>query len=141
MNREIRICDSCGFHNEVTSLECAQCGYDLSFSVPVFESETASEKSAFPRLTACDGSGTVIEVGGEFLVGRDSPELAEYFEKSRFISRKHCMLSYENGELYALDASTNGTFLNGNRIEKMEKVRLNKGDEITFADMKFRVEG
>lgn len=143
--KEVRICDSCGFHNDVTSLECVECGFDLSFSVPVFEEEAAPEpvdkKSAkIPKLTACDGSSVVITVKDKFLVGRDNPKMAEYFEKSRFISRKHCMLTYDGGKLYAVDVSTNGTFLNGKRIEKAEMVRLKKGDEITFADMKFRVE-
>lgn len=144
MSKEIRICDSCGFHNDVTSLECVQCGFDLSFSVPVFEEEAspAEEKvSGGLRFTACDGSGVSFEVEDEFLVGRDNPQMAEYFEKSCFISRKHCMLTCENGELYAMDASTNGTYLNGKRIEKMEKTRLSEGDEIIFADMKFRLEG
>ena len=101
------------------------------------DENTEEEKSY--RLCSSDGEIT-IAVDGEVLIGRDGV-FAEYFDRSNYISRKHATLYFENGAVYVLDASTNGTFINGKRVEKMQKIPLHKGDKITFADMDFVLEG
>lgn len=89
----------------------------------------------------CSSDGEItIAVDGEVLIGRDGV-YEEYFDRSNYISRKHATLYFENGAVCVLDASTNGTFINGKRVEKMQKIPLNKGDKITFADMDFVLEG
>jgi len=54
------------------------------------------------------------------------------------ISRQHCILELdpERGAVYALDTSTNGTFLNGIRLpsKTVGKVLLSHGDELLFKD-------
>ena len=137
---EIRICENCGHHNPVDNLECEKCGFDLSFCIPVAEETVeAKEEIADYNIRSADGE-TVIKINGEVLIGRDGV-CSEYFERSTYISRKHATLYFENGKVYVMDASTNGTYINGKRIDKMQKVILNKGDKITFADMDFILEG
>merc|ERR550532_3046426 len=54
------------------------------------------------------------------------------------ISRRHCVLELdpERGAVYAIDCSTNGTFLNGVRLpsKQVGKVLLSHGDELLFKD-------
>jgi len=46
-----------------------------------------------------------------------------------FISAKHCKIFFENGELFIEDqGSTNGTFVDGNQVEK--KSSLEQGQEV-----------
>ena len=137
---EIRICENCGYHNPVDDLECEKCGLDLSFCIPVSEEVVAAkEESVNYSIRSMDGEA-VIPINEEVLIGRDGV-CSEYFDRSKYISRKHATLYFENGNVYVMDASTNGTYINGRRIDKMQKVILNKGDKITFADMDFVLEG
>eukprot|EP00415_Alexandrium_ostenfeldii_P000720 UN0720 len=54
------------------------------------------------------------------------------------ISRQHCVLELDSkrGAVYAVDFSTNGTFLNGRRLpnKKHGKVLLSHGDELCLKD-------
>lgn len=60
-----------------------------------------------------------------FTIGRYE-EYSDYVLKNnRFVSRKHATLLYENGTVYIRDeGSANGTFLDGERIPKYEKIEL-----------------
>ena len=61
--------------------------------------------------------------------------------KARGISRIHGKISLEEGEYYLTDLnSTNGTFLNGGRLEVNEKARIRQGDQVGFADVKYVVD-
>lgn len=54
------------------------------------------------------------------------------------ISRKHASFHCENGEYFVSDlGSTNGTFLNGKRLENLKKYKLSQGDIIRFAREEF----
>merc|ERR1719220_1153867 len=54
------------------------------------------------------------------------------------ISRQHCVLELdiERGAIYAIDCSTNGTFLNDIRLpsKTVGKVLVSHGDELLFKD-------
>ena len=61
--------------------------------------------------------------------------------KARGISRLHGKISKEEGIYYLTDLnSTNGTFLNGGRLEVNEKARIRHGDIVGFADVKYVVD-
>ena len=63
------------------------------------------------------------------------------FIKARGISRLHGKISKEDGIYYLTDLnSTNGTFLNGGRLEVNEKARIRPGDCVGFADVKYLVD-
>ncbi|HNX64264.1 MAG TPA: FHA domain-containing protein [Oscillospiraceae bacterium] len=140
---EVRICENCGHANEMASLECEQCGYDLSFVIPTIQSVLGNTQSQAVgtawTLKAADNSSAVIAINGTAEIGREGSVIPEYLNKSNFISRCHAKLYIEDDALYVEDASTNGTFVNGNRIPKLNKTALNNGDEIVFADLKFIV--
>ena len=90
-----------------------------------------SENSAYPSM----------EITGEqFLIGKKK-DAVDGFIKARGISRLHGKISKENGLYYLTDLnSTNGTYLNGGRLEVNEKARIRPGDHVGFADVKYVVD-
>lgn len=151
---EVRVCENCNHINNINNLECEKCGFDLSFVIPVEESELQKEKvegsnielttahvtsqSNLLNLVSADKQ-LVIPIVDGLVIGREGAEAA-YFEKSNYVSRKHAIFYIENGEVMVLDASTNGTFINGKRMPKLTKTPIHCSDKITFADLTFEVE-
>ena len=152
---EIRVCENCNHRNNINNLECEKCGFDLSFVIPIDESElekqvettpTSSDTCLSPTpsessnliLVSADGQLT-IPISNELVIGRDGVNGA-YFEKSNFVSRKHAIFYIEIGEVLIFDASTNGTFVNDKRLPKLTKTPIHNSDKITFADLTFEVQ-
>ena len=149
---EIRVCENCNHPNDINNLECENCGFDLSFVIPIDDSElvkqvesssntvgtaTVGSKNCNLCLVSIDGKVT-IPIYNELVIGRDGVQ-KEYFEKSNYVSRKHAIFYIENGEVFVFDASTNGTFLNDMRLPKLTKSPIHSSDKITFADVSFEV--
>lgn len=75
-----------------------------------------------------------------FLIGKKK-DAVDGWIKARGISRIHGKISKEEGIYYLMDLnSTNGTFLNGGRLEVNEKARIRQGDIVGFADVKYVVD-
>lgn len=151
---EVRICENCNHHNAINNLECEICGFDLSFVIPVDESELNTNSFTSDainihsdpensdvcslQLVSADRK-IIIPITNELVIGRDGIN-GSYFEKSRYVSRKHAIFYVEKGETLVFDASANGTFLNDKRLPKLEKTPIHCRDRITFADITFEVE-
>lgn len=91
-----------------------------------------SQSAAYPDLRVTKES---------FLIGKKK-DAVDAWLKARGISRIHSKISREEDCFYLTDLnSTNGTFLNGGRLEVHEKARLRPGDCVGFADVKYVVEG
>ena len=144
---EIRVCENCNHHNNINNLECEKCGFDLSFVIPIDESELEKQAETIPVsfdtctsptpteysnliLVSTDGQLT-IPISNELVIGRDGVN-GSYFEKSNYVSRKHAIFYIVNGEVLIFDASTNGTFVNGRRLASGEEVVIKRNDEIQF---------
>jgi len=65
-----------------------------------------------------------------------SAEPVDIVYDSTFVSRKHALIEVdENGRVFISDSgSSNGTFLNGDRLESEKKYSLNEKDEVIFAN-------
>ncbi len=62
----------------------------------------------------------------------------DHCPKSPLISRLHARLEQRPDGVYIIDLnSTNGTFINGNRLLPSQEVKLAPGDEIALADLHF----
>lgn len=58
---------------------------------------------------------------------------------SRKISRKHCCIAQVNNSFVVRDlGSTNGVFLNGNRVQKEATIAM--GDDLVIGDVQFRLQ-
>jgi uncharacterized RDD family membrane protein YckC len=76
-----------------------------------------------------------IRLDGETLVGRETGLKADG------ISRRHCMVRYQNKRFYVADVNSRyGTFLNGHRLQPNEWHRLNPGDELVLGGMDFELD-
>ena len=53
----------------------------------------------------------------------------------RKISRQHCSITRSGNQFYLVDESTNGTKINGYQIAKGATAVLNRGDQISLADV------
>ena len=118
------------------------------------------------QMAVCNGSLAVYDFGSVFEVGRlfmpaflvpiDPGHCLIPLEKavvligrqadcdvsltnSRKISRKHCCIAQVNNRFIVRDlGSTNGVYLNGNRISK--EAELTAGDQLTIGDVRFQVQ-
>lgn len=67
---------------------------------------------------ALSGLGWSVDSAGEVVIGRGDGCAIKFPSEIPAISRMHCKLNYINDSWYVQDLnSTNGTFINGNRIE------------------------
>lgn len=73
---------------------------------------------------------------GKFLIGREQD--CQLRPNSELVSRHHCVFSTDEFGLRVRDlGSTNGTFVNGQRIEK--QVELKAGDRVAIGTLNFEV--
>ncbi len=67
-------------------------------------------------------------------------EDCDYCINNSNISRLHCRIRNINGRNYIIDEnSTNGTYVNGIRIQSQQTVEISPGDRITLADLELTV--
>ncbi|MCD8055054.1 MAG: FHA domain-containing protein [Lachnospiraceae bacterium] len=72
-----------------------------------------------------------------FVIGKEAGISNGICENS-FISRKHARVERQGEEFFLMDCtSTNGTWLNGRRLEPEMRYPLKEGDEVMFADQKY----
>jgi pSer/pThr/pTyr-binding forkhead associated (FHA) protein len=97
----------------------------------------AQGATRMPILRSISG-GTDIAVDRPMvLVGRH-PQCDARLD-SEWVSLRHCMLTGDGRDIVVRDlGSTNGTWINGCRLERG---RLNSGDEVAIAHVRYRLEG
>jgi hypothetical protein len=84
-------------------------------------------------MTADGGHISLLESDG--YLGRDDFRDLVIPDKARLISREHLRVNFEKGKYYIEDRySTNGTKINGSRINDKGRVLLKEGDVIELAD-------
>jgi len=83
----------------------------------------------------------VIKRDGTTLVGRKDPVTEIYpdidlspYDTSRSISRRHAKFVVRNKQVFLQEdiGTTNGTFINGDKLQKGEFYAVNDGDEVQF---------
>jgi pSer/pThr/pTyr-binding forkhead associated (FHA) protein len=86
------------------------------------------------RIETADGSSRIVEIdisrisGEDLTIGRDASK-AKIAINDESISRLHATIWTENGDIWLADEnSTNGTYVNGERISR--PVKIHKTDEI-----------
>ena len=84
------------------------------------------------RLVAVEG--TVFRIGAAQSDMPDAHNDLVLSDEAKAISRHHCTIMKRNGRHYLLDASLNGTTLNGDPIARGEDRRLDDGDEFVLAE-------
>ncbi|MBR5636704.1 MAG: FHA domain-containing protein [Pseudobutyrivibrio sp.] len=73
-----------------------------------------------------------------FVIGKDALHSDYCIEKNSSISRKHAMITSGRNGVYIQDCnSTNGTFINGTKLESERSVLMNSGDVIKLSNEEF----
>lgn len=75
------------------------------------------------------------------VLGRADPMAKSDIQISNnpYISNPHCEISFDHGTYYVKDESSNGTYINGRRLQKFSREELHNGDELRLANSSFRV--
>ncbi len=129
------ICDNCGQPNDTRRSVCISCGESLAGLIPTpwpdDEADTGDTTCNTEGFYLRDASGDsfMFFSEGEYLVGKRENG-AQLFADKDFVSGIHAKIIVENGAFYVEDCSTNGTYINGRRINKGDKVRLIPGQDL-----------
>lgn len=87
-------------------------------------------------LSARQQGSTIPLPTGRFLIGRE--EDCHLRPNSELVSRHHCVFTHDEYTVRVRDlGSTNGTFVNGNRVRGTAV--LNSGDHITVGKLEFEI--
>jgi len=127
-------CPVCHTPNPPSETYCIDCGFMLA-SEPVAVEEMPEAPQVGSLVTA-DGTREFVLKPGENAVGRQD---ADILLAHNTVSRKHATITVEEGEVYVEDAgSTNGTTVDGRKIEAGDKVELVDGAEVVFGSQALR---
>lgn len=105
------------------------------------ELEEGQGEILYCQLQSVDDASQVVEVyeGRPIVVGR-SRKLANFHLHDEGVSRVHAKLVFDKGRLYVSDlGSTNGTYVNENRLESFSQYAVGRGDKVSFYKKEFRV--
>jgi pSer/pThr/pTyr-binding forkhead associated (FHA) protein len=162
------VCPSCGADNLPGTLFCVQCGTYLPSGGPLRTEplpEQEDGRPARPRREGSDegaettsvnievevlntGRKVLLSADREILVGRlDAahgifPELDMTTDGGleQGVSRRHARIYTRDGTCFVEDLdSTNGTFLNGERVTPYLPYAFHDGDALTFGTMRLKV--
>lgn len=145
-------CPACATQIGPTDLICFTCGANLpkvrlaqdEDSLPV----TVAQKAMPPERMRRSISSTVLQIsfpagnvevpaGTSILLGRDPAEslVAAAFDRCENVSRRHAMIMVDDAGRATIrdEGSTNGTFVNGDRLLSGIDVRLVDGDTVRLA--------
>lgn len=69
------------------------------------------------------------------VIGRNDQE-SDIVLASDYVSNYHAeIIQLDNGDMFIVDKSTNGTFVNGKRLTPGKETPIHRGDNVTFADV------
>ena len=116
--------------NAAHEARCFYCATPLPSAVPA---------PAGARLLLPWGEALLV-AGWCLIIGRGEPPLADRLIGYPNVSRRHAVLTCDDGVTVVDEHSTNGTTVNGRRIEPGRTIRLRDGDELGFgADLRAQV--
>jgi class 3 adenylate cyclase len=133
-----KICPACKTLNEPGRETCIQCAGALSgVTAADNNSQMAEEGDAGTRpeshLSLASAEGRVIRIRDGDIVGRTAVG-REFLEIHEEISRRHAQFTRDKGAWFIMDLnSSNGTFLDGERIPPREKFPLRNGQRVMFS--------
>jgi len=130
--------------HELLVVDPARAGHTKFFDSSAFEKFTPSSgsKPAAPAVATggrlvCLTDGREYQVGAALVIGRDAS--AEVVVPGNEVSRRHAQIVATEQGFVLVDTSTNGTFVNGHRVEGSRVLR--RADVIRVGADEFRFYG
>ena len=105
----------------------------LAFS---HRAEKLLKEKKLAYLECCEIRGMHAIDEDDVVLGRNDPWSNGFFEDSR-ISWEHALIQKTENDYRIIDQSSNGTYINGERMKKNEAVIIHDGDEIGMGHRKF----
>ncbi len=87
------------------------------------------------RLVTIDKEKPIFKIGAAMGASDGEKNDLVVSDSGLTVSRFHCTLIRKGGDYFLVDASMNGTSLNGDAVKRGEHVLVEDGDEITLADV------
>lgn len=87
------------------------------------------------KLVTIDKDKTIFKIGSAAGAGDGEKNDFILSDSAQLVSRYHCTLIRKDGDYFLVDASMNGTVVNGDPVKRGEHYRLEDGDEITLAEV------
>lgn len=139
---KIRICRTCGSENAPTDLECRACMGDISGIRPVEKAEapeqlvrtSANAVGEAPTLAmTAAGRQAPLSAGDGDILGRGRV-WRDFFSAYATVSREHAKIALADGRWTIEDmGSTNGTYVNGEKLEPGRKYPLKSNDIVSLS--------
>jgi len=124
MERIEKNCPVCQTLNPIDAVVCINCMSDLSTAVVEEKKEETLKISAL---------GQVFEIKNNQTLGRQAT-LSEVLSPYKTVSRFHAKFIKEDNKWFIEDVgSTNGTYLNEEKIEVFKKYEIKPGDKIKLS--------
>ena len=130
-----KTCSICNNENSDNASVCEMCGAAL-------EADSLCRK---PTVTLVSINGPAIELPEDgALIGRGCSLAPNLFDHN-WVSETHCRISIDGGDCYIEDigsdgnGSTNGTFINGDKIPKRTRVKFYHGNTLSIAHLHFDI--
>src|SRR5947209_12080527 len=126
-------CPVCKTFNPAGVMFCIECGLIFDRALP--PDAFGAPAIQLPVLVETTGREHVIRPGLNE-VGREGDVLLP----DARVSRKHAQIKSENSAISIEDiGSTNGTFLNGTRLQQGEAKTINPGDTVSFGGLELKL--
>ncbi len=117
----------------------AQMGEEDDEATVEFESFSGSEQEPRAFLVRLSDNVDIDMKGWSYSIGKDSTKSDYLVSDNKTVSRKHATIYLSNNQYYISDNnSTNGTFVNRQKVVSGRDHVLNDGDIIKLSNVEFR---
>lgn len=126
-------CPVCKTFNPAGVMFCVECGLIFDRALPA--DAFGAPAIQLPVLVETTGREHVVRPGAN-LVGREGDILLA----DPRVSRRHAQVTSEDGSILVEDlGSTNGSFLNGDKLAEGERKPVNPGDTVSFGGLELKL--
>lgn len=131
--------DNISIHDIYSSLKENKYG---TYNLEKNHNDRLEEIFGYYTLESADITRTNIIISKKKAILGKSHKESDYVISESFISRQHCELVYSDNQIYIMDlGSTNGTYVNGERIPANVYIPVAIGDNISLSSVSYIVTG
>lgn len=92
-------------------------------------------------LVAAQGKLEILVDKQEFFLGKQADKVNGVIDEAA-VSRVHCKIMHSDGRDFIIDlGSSNGTYVNGAKVEQDKPLLINEGDRVRLGNVNFTVRG
>lgn len=146
-------CRKCGLENDDHALVCARCGLSLvvvvsgdtkHFDAPETLPYVVAGTRRFSGATRLQfhikdtKEPLTVDIRDQLSIGRGEKadvDLSQYGAEAKGVSRLHALITRNGDSLMLTDLSSNGTWVNGERLASSTPVQLQEGVHIWIANL------